>query len=205
MTTTKPRPGRPAFTDTVDARQGIIDAACIHYANFGIKGSSNRKIAEHANVTPAMINYYFRNKEDLHKAVLQSGLDPLRETLPDSENLGEWANHFHGHLLQTPWFPHLMIREVLPHNGLLREYFVEHNAPFLFGSLKRVLQREFKIRKVSRKKDIDRHAVLLIGLLVYPFLGMGIAQNVTGRMFDEQMMKNFRDDALSLFLHGIKP
>ena len=51
--------------------------------------------------------------------------------------------------------------------------------------------------------DLDRHAVLLMGMLVYPFMGMEIAQNLTGRKFDKRMLEGFRDDALDLFLHGI--
>jgi TetR/AcrR family transcriptional regulator len=205
MTLTKSRPGRPAAAATTDARQDIIRAACLHYARFGIKGSSNRQIAQEAKVTPAMIHYYFSDKTELYRAVLQTALQPLQETLPQARNLDEWVHSFHRHLLQTPWFPHLMMREVLPQNGLLREQFMAHNAPFLFGSARAVLQKEFRKLKVSRRKDLDRHVVLLVGMLVYPFIGMEIAQNVTGRKFDEHMMNCFRDDALSLFLDGIRP
>jgi TetR/AcrR family transcriptional regulator len=205
MVLTRTRPGRPSATETADARQDIIRAACLQFARFGIKGSSNRQIAQEARVTPAMIHYYFRDKDELHRAVLHSALQPMLEKLPDAKTLEEWVQCFHSHLLQTPWFPHLMMREVLPHNGLLREQFLQHHAPFLFGTIKAVMQKEFRTLRVSRKKDLDRHVVLLIGLLVYPFIGMEIAQNVTGRKFDEHMMTSFRDDALALFTNGIKP
>jgi TetR/AcrR family transcriptional regulator len=205
MAAPRARPGRPSATETADARQEIIRAACLQYARYGIKGSSNRQIAQEAHVTPAMIHYYFRDRDELHRAVLQSALQPLLEKLTDMGNLRDWVKCFHHQLMQMPWFPHLMMREVLPHNGQLRELFLRNHAPLLFGSVKTVLQKEFRSLKVSRKKDPDRHVVLLIGLLVYPFIGMEIAQNVTGRKFDEQMMTSFRDDALALFTNGIKP
>ena len=205
MTTSRSRPGRRAQAETRDARQDIIDAACLHFARFGIKGSSNRQIAADAGVTPAMIHYYFREREALHLAVLQSALLPLREALARTGNLREWVHCFHSHLLEKPWFPHLMIREVLTHDGQLRGLFLQHNAPHIFGSIKKAVQNEIGRRKAGRKLDIDRHVVLLMGMLVYPFLGMEIAQNITGRKFDSRMMQGFRDDALALFLHGITP
>ena len=63
--------------------------------------------------------------------------------------------------------------------------------------------KEAKRLKARRQLDLDRHVVLLMGMLVYPFLGLEIAQDVTGRKFDRKMLEGFRDDALALFQRGI--
>ena len=42
-----------------------------------------------------------------------------------------------------------------------------------------------------------------MGMMVYPFISMEIAQNLTGRSYDRQMLDGFRDDALKLFMNGL--
>jgi hypothetical protein len=96
-----------------------------------------------------------------------------------------------------------MIREVLPQNGQLRGLFLKQFAPRLFGLLRGMVEKEARRRKAPKQFDVDRHVVLLMGMLVYPFLGLELAQNVTGRKFDRKMLEGFRDDALALFQRGI--
>jgi len=198
-----PRPGRPALNDTHDACESIVASACLHFAQHGIKGSSKRQIAADAQVTAAMVHYYFKRKEDLYLAVLHATFDPLVAALAHVDTLEAWVFAFHAHLSATPWLPHLMIREVLPQNGQLRGIFLKQFAPSLFGFVRGMVAKEAKRLKAGRQLDVDRHVVLLMGMLVYPFLGLEIAQTVTGRRFDRKMLEGFRDDALALFQRGI--
>ncbi len=198
-----PRPGRPALNQTHDACESIVASACLHFAQHGIKGSSNRQIAADAKVTAAMVHYYFKRKEDLYLAVLHKTFDPLVAAVAEVESLQAWVFAFHAHLSSTPWLPYLMIREVLPQNGQLRALFLREFAPRLFGLLRGMVGKEAKRLKARRQLDLDRHVVLLMGMLVYPFLGLEIAQDVTGRKFDRKMLEGFRDDALALFQRGI--
>lgn len=197
------RPGRPTLETARDACENIVGSACLHFARHGIKGSSNRKIAEDAKVTAAMVHYYFKRKDDLYVAVLHATFDPLVAAVATVDELGDWVRVFHAHLSARPWLPHLMIREVLPQNGQLRGLFLKQFAPRLFGFMRGMVEKEARQLRATRQLDIDRHVVLLIGMLVYPFLGLELAQNVTGRKFDKKMLEGFRDDALALFRHGI--
>lgn len=200
------RPGRPVGQDTEDAAANIVGAACLQFARHGLRGSSKRLIAAEARVTPALVHYYFRNDAALHLAVLNNAFAPLLlalQQLPDAATLQHWVHAFHAHLAARPWLPHLMIREVLPSNGGLRALFLKKFAPHLFGSVKMMVARETQRRKVRPDFDLDRHVVLLLGMLVYPFLGMELAQDVTGRKFDQRMLEGFRDDALRLFRKGL--
>lgn len=197
------RPGRPALESSQDACENIVNSACLHFARHGIKGSSNRQIAEDAKVTAAMVHYYFKRKDALHLAVLHTTFDPLVAALAAVDSLEDWVRAFHAHLFARPWLPHLMIREVLPQNGQLRALFLKHFAPQLFGFVRGMVAKEAKSLKAPKQLDVDRHVVLLMGMLVYPFLGLEIAQDVTGRKFDKRMLEGFRDDALALFRHGI--
>ncbi len=200
---TPAKPGRPPQNLAQDASSSIVDAACIHFSQHGVKGTTNRQIAEEAKVTAAMVHYYFKTKSALHLGVLQAAFTPLLDSLTGVTSLEEWVTTFHAHLVERPWLPHLMIREVLSTSGQLRPLFMKNFAPHIFGSIKAMVAREAAIRKVDASFDLERHIVLLMGMLVYPFMTMEIAHSLTGRKFDKAMFDGFRDDAFRLFCKGI--
>lgn len=53
----------------------IIEAAIECIEQFGLKGATNRRIAEKAGVNLAAINYYFRSKENLITRVMETTLN----------------------------------------------------------------------------------------------------------------------------------
>ncbi|AWO93256.1 AcrR family transcriptional regulator [Bradyrhizobium diazoefficiens] len=63
----KTGPGRPEGRS--DSREQILDAAERHFAEHGYAASSLREIATDANVTQAMVNYYFGSKRKMFKEV----------------------------------------------------------------------------------------------------------------------------------------
>jgi TetR/AcrR family transcriptional regulator len=63
--------------DAEATQQQILDAAELEFARHGLYGARLSAIAKAANVTTAMIHYYFENKEGLYKAVLQRPADEL--------------------------------------------------------------------------------------------------------------------------------
>jgi AcrR family transcriptional regulator len=64
---------------TEDRREQIIDAALRVFAEKGFARATNSEIAREAgNMTPGLIYYYFKSKEDLLKVVLQER-SPLRD------------------------------------------------------------------------------------------------------------------------------
>jgi hypothetical protein len=127
----------------------------------------------------------------------------LLQALSGAQTLESWVISFHSHLIERPWMPHLMMREVLTPTGQLRAAFLKNYAPYIFGSIKTLVAKEAARKKVRASFDLERHVVLLMSMLVYPFLGMDIAHHVTGRKFDRKMFIGFRDDALTLFCKGI--
>lgn len=151
-----------------------------------------------------MVHYYFREKASLHAAVLESTFEPLLQQLRGIASLEDWVLAFHAHLSAYPWLPHLMMREVLTPTGELRPLFLKHYAPQIFGSVKALMTLELQEGDVHGDLDVDRHIVLLLGMLVYPFLGLDVAPAIIGRRFDRKMMTGFRDDALKLFMSGIR-
>lgn len=61
------RPGRPeGQTNLADE---ILDAAEVMFAELGYSGTTMRQVAAKLGVTPAMIAYYFQNKDNLFRSV----------------------------------------------------------------------------------------------------------------------------------------
>ena len=64
--------------DAQVTQQQILDAAEREFAKHGLNGARLSAIAKRAEITTAMIHYYFENKEGLYKAVLQRPLDEVQ-------------------------------------------------------------------------------------------------------------------------------
>lgn len=60
-------PGRPEGVSNV--RDEILNAAEVEFANLGYAGTSLRNVADRAEVTQALINYYFGSKHGLFEEV----------------------------------------------------------------------------------------------------------------------------------------
>jgi AcrR family transcriptional regulator len=72
-TSRKPRRRIVMTMDAVENK--IITAAIECVEQFGLKGATNRRIAEKAGVNLAAINYYFRSKENLVDKVMETTLN----------------------------------------------------------------------------------------------------------------------------------
>jgi AcrR family transcriptional regulator len=55
----------------MDRRQQILSAALELFAEHGLDGATNEEIAERAGVTPGLIYFYFRSKDDLFLAAFE--------------------------------------------------------------------------------------------------------------------------------------
>jgi AcrR family transcriptional regulator len=78
--TPSPSPRSPAAASAVDdPRERLIASATRHFADFGYDGASVRNIAGDAGVNPALINYYFRTKDELYREVVTRSVRRLAE------------------------------------------------------------------------------------------------------------------------------
>ncbi|MCS7251969.1 MAG: TetR/AcrR family transcriptional regulator [Thermoflexus sp.] len=61
--------------------QRIVESAFQVFARWGFRGTTNREIAQEVGISPGLIYWYFRSKEDLFRAVVEakSFILPLRQ------------------------------------------------------------------------------------------------------------------------------
>jgi AcrR family transcriptional regulator len=209
----KRAPGRPAAADNPDLRARLLDAAIACYARQGIAATSLRAIAAEAGVNPALLHYYFGDKEQLQEAVSNERLIPVFVSLRDGLT-GEGKDVFDliggfvagvGRIVAAhPWLPSLWVREVLCEGGALRESVLfQKIGPVLPQMMaKRFAQAQAEGR-INPDLDPRLLMVSLIGLTLFPAASAPIWRF----MFDAEDLDldTQRRHALALLDRGLMP
>lgn len=181
-------PGRPRG-ETPQQRERLLDAALACYAGSGIGATSLRSIAAEADVTPALVHYYFGSKEQLLDTVVAERFMPVVASLrADLDAAGAdaraaaatFVRAIHSAVERHPWLPSLWVREILMEGGALRSVLLESVSP----QVPRVLAGRFAgaLSGGRLNADLDPRllVVSLIGLTLFPLA----AAPIWRRMFD---------------------
>jgi TetR/AcrR family transcriptional regulator len=86
-------PGRPrgASAEEGATRKVILNAALKTFSVYGFNGASITNIARLHHVSPALIHYYFKTKDQLWRAALDDGIgDVIRDLTATVNDLGEF-------------------------------------------------------------------------------------------------------------------
>lgn len=205
-------PGRPAAADNPDLRERLLDAAIACYARQGIAATSLRAIAAEAGVNPALLHYYFGDKEQLQAAVSDERLLPLllglREGLGAQGDVFDLIGRFVaniGRIIEDhPWLPSLWVREVLCEGGALRQTLLYDKIGPL---LPRMLAARFAEAQAQGKinPDLDPRLLMvsLIGLTLFPAASAPIWRHLFGAEDLDPAAQ--RRHALALLDRGLTP
>jgi len=205
----KRTPGRPAG-DGPDLRARVLDAAIACAVRHGVAATSLRAIATEAHVTPALLHYYFGDKEQLVAALVEERLMPAFQIVRESvirggdDIAGLVAGFVRGMgetVARHPWLPALWVREVLCEGGALREIVLNRVAP----QLPVVLAQKFTDAQTKGQlnPDLDPRILVisLVGLTLFPAAGAPIWQ----RIFNASDIDGdaLRNHAIALLDHGL--
>lgn len=207
----KRSPGRPARTQDFAARDRLIDAATSLFAERGVAATTFALIAARAGLTPAMMHYYFSNRDHLLDAVAAERLRPLIASVWDgvepgaepSEIIRGVVNRMLEGIARMPWVPSTWMREVLNEGGLLRSRVVR-TLPL---DRVRLLTEALARGQASHTINQDLDPVLA----VFSTLGLVMMHMATVRFFAGIFHREPPDeDAIcrhvtALLLSGLKP
>jgi len=186
-------PGRPSAAAGVDQRVRLLDAAVALFGERGIAATPLREVARRAQVTPALLHYYFASKDTLVQTLLDEriapfiavSVAPLREPLPSPRaTLRRFLETHMRNIAANPWMPRLMAREVLSEGGALR---AQVQAQFMATIAPKAL---YQIAAAQRCGEIrsDLHPLLLglslISLVVFPFAALPVWRGMAAAMLD---------------------
>ena len=206
----KRAPGRP-LADAPDQRAVALDAALACFVRQGIAATSLRDIAREAGVTPALLHYYFGDRQQLLDAVVAERVMPaflsVRERLAQAgDDVGEIVAAFvcgvTDAIARHPWWPQLWVREVLCEGGALRDLLVQRIAP----DIARLLAGRFAAAQAAGRlnADLDPRLLLptLVGLTMFPAAGAPIWRQVFDA--DDLGLDDVRGHALALLERGLE-
>lgn len=132
------RPGRPSgAVSGPEQRNRLLDTAIMLFAKHGIVDTPLSAIAREAGVTPAMLHYYFKTRDQLLDVLIDERIQPRRIAIGEMFNMDEGdpvtvITQLAEKLMQTvtdqPWFPSLWMREVFSDNGVLRQRILKRHG-----------------------------------------------------------------------------
>ena len=206
----KRAPGRP-LSDAPDQRAVALDAALACFVRQGIAATSLRDIAREAGVTPALLHYYFGDRQQLLDAVVAERVMPaflsVRERLAQAgDDVADIVAAFvcgvTDAIARHPWWPQLWVREVLCEGGALRNLLVQRIAP----DIARLLAGRFAAAQAAGRlnADLDPRLLLptLVGLTMFPAAGAPIWRQVFDA--DDLGLDDVRGHALALLDRGLE-
>lgn len=180
-------PGRPAAGQP-GQRERILDAATELFSRQGVAGTPVKAIATLAGVTPALVHYYFGDRELLLDAVIEEKVQPLvarffAGSQPDDEPLAMLvgiATRLIRAVTEAPWFPGLWIREVASDDGALRERVLRRFALERAGALMVPLAAAIARGQLNPGLEPALVVPSLIGLTLLPLATTHIWRRLPG-------------------------
>lgn len=202
--------GRPVARPGRDARELLLTAATELFAEHGVAATSFAMIAKRAGLTPAMLHYYFTDREALLDAVVDERLvtlmgsvwDPVQPGAAAGEILRGVVERLLAGIERNPWLPSTWMREILNDGGLLRSRVVRR-LPFA----KVRLVGEAMVRG-QRGRSI--HTEIDPVLIVFSAIGLAMLHMATRKFFAETFHRPVPDKkaicrhVTGLLLHGLE-
>lgn len=210
------QPGRPAAEARPQARESLLDAASRLFGQYGVSAVSLRRLASEADVTPAMVHYYFGSKEGLYHAMLERTfariLERVRAALAqgrsDAEPTGDQLEALLAVLMEAlaaePWVPTLVVREVFTEGGRFRERFIRGYASQMAELLPGLVRREVEARRFREDLDPQLAYLSLMGMTLLPFVARPVAERVLGIAYDAEFLRRFAAHTQRLFVQGAR-
>ncbi len=161
----------------------IYEAARKVFILKGMEGARMQEIADEAGMNKALLHYYYRNKENLFKAVFKDIFTKffakLKDTLLSSattrEKLTVFIDNYIDLITANPYVPSFIINEINRDPKVLSSLMVEN-----FMEPAKVLKLFFNEVESANKSVVDPRHILtsLMGMLVFPFVARPILQMV---------------------------
>jgi AcrR family transcriptional regulator len=206
-------PGRPSgAVSGPEQRKRLLDTAIQLFARQGIVETPLSAIAQEAGVTPAMLHYYFKSRDQLLDVLIDERIQPRREQIgklfnPDSGDpvtvITQLAENLMANATEHAWFPSLWMREILSDNGVLRQRIQQRHGTLHLQSVIDCIARWQAEGKLNRDFQPSLLFVSIFGLTILPLIATKAWQNDPTRPKLEA--SDIARHAIAILSHGISP
>jgi len=172
------RPGRPAGgASGVEQRDRLLDTALTLFARQGILNTTLGDIAREAGMTPAMVHYYFRTREQLIDIVIDERFLPLRAAISGVFEanatdpvaaITELAQRFVDVASSHPWFASLWVRDVISEAGILKQRMHERFGDSHQKAMRRCISKWQEAGQLNADLEPSLVIPTLLGLTLLP-------------------------------------
>lgn len=171
--------------EEISSKNKIKKAAKSVFLKKGYSATRTRDIAQEAGINLALLNYYFRSKENLFHEIMLESTQGLFATIAlvfnDKETgfyekIEQMSNQYITWLCKEPEMP-LFIMSELRSNA---EGFIKsvHVKEMLLNSLFYSQFQELNKSKSDKIEDFMQFFMNLMGLLVFPFIASPIIRHI---------------------------
>jgi AcrR family transcriptional regulator len=157
--------------------QALLRSGRALYPSLGCAGLSQRKLAEHAGISPGMFHYHFASKDVFLRALLQQLYEEMYGALAETAGgEGPPLDRLHRALLGLACFVRehrpLLARLALDAaNGqAVAQQFMRDNAPRHLGVLLQLLKEAERVGQLRPLRHPLQRMAVLMGAVVAPLL-----------------------------------
>jgi TetR/AcrR family transcriptional regulator len=167
------------------ARRIVATAERI-FSEQGLAGARMDEIARAAKVNKALLYYYFRSKEELHRFVLETLLSQMRDTvwgqgdfsMPAGQRLAAVIDSFFDFVVRHPNYPRLVQREMMGHGPNIEWIVSEYYRP-LHIRLVELIEKGISTGEF-RRVDTRNAALTIISIMVFYFSAAPVLSRILG-------------------------
>ncbi len=172
----------------IETSESILDAAEELFARQGFSATTTKQIGSAAGVNPALIHYYFGNKEGLYRALLRrlfesiiarGGQQLAAKPAPDAA-VRALVGIQSDIMVEHPSFPRLLARELVDQGMTHAGEYVARLSDTLFRRLCELIRGGQEAGLFRRDMDPRFAAVSVVSLVPY----FHIARPVVGILLD---------------------
>ncbi|MDF9834111.1 TetR/AcrR family transcriptional regulator [Ereboglobus sp. PH5-5] len=184
--------------------QTILHAAKTVFLRKGLGATTMQDIAAEAKISRTLLHYYYRNKDTLFRAILDSAVGEfipkvamlIELDIPLIEKAGLLVDGYLALLLEDPLLPHFMVMEIQRDPRVLVQLFRDKRGEF--GEVSRLKAQIGKELCIEGDTDAALAHIFtsLYGMLIFPFLAKPALDEV---FFDNN------PDAFRAFMMERKP
>ncbi|MEX0902372.1 MAG: TetR/AcrR family transcriptional regulator [Pseudohongiellaceae bacterium] len=205
----KKRAGRPSLGEAYKIQERILAAAAKLFEVYNFKAVSIRQIAEEADVSVAMVSYYFVDKAGLFAHLLDQVFSKIQEqikVIDADENLSiiDFIKSYSNLLIENPWFPVFLAKEVYFGDSALKASVLSRYSEDINPLLLDMINQE--IEKGNFREDIDpKFALITIGsLLHHPWTIKATATKDSSNLsYTTEAMEKLMQHNCKMFLYGV--
>lgn len=207
----RPR-GRPAGGPALDVRAALLQAARARFLERGYREVSVRELAAAAGVNPAMVRYYFGDKQGLYAEMLQEVVGPLASRIEamlatpaeEAPDLPGFLRAYMRTAAANPWMPRLILRDVLAPDGAFRDRFIAQFAGQLAPKVAALAGRRGGAAAAAPPATDPRLTVIsMLSLGLWPFLAMPVLERALGFVPDEDGIERLVEHTVKFFQAGL--